>query len=177
MAPNTKKYVIAGLDGSGKTSILLSLQGVSNLLSYYALRPTLGLNIEQVLDKQSEISIWELGGQEEYRNTYFEEKKLAQFFEGMKKFIYVLDIQAINRYQESLHYLSLLQSSIINANPEEIIIFFHKFDPNLNSKPEYSEEKIRETLIRPIRKIFVNFTNLLFYKSTIFTVFQKSSII
>lgn len=177
MGKKSKKYVIAGLDNSGKTSILLSLQGNSNLLSYYSSRPTLGLNIEEILGKESDISIWELGGQEQYRETYFEEKKLPQYFQEMKKFFYVIDIQAIERYQNSINYLISLYPFIQKANPEEIIIFFHKFDPDLKTKSEYTDEKIREALITPIKNVFVNFKTIQFFKSTIFTVFQKSTIL
>jgi len=95
----------------------------------------------------------------------------------MKKCIYVIDIQATDRYEESLQYLTLLNPAIQKANPEEIIVFFHKYDPDLRTNPEYSDERIRGSLIRPIQEIFVNFRNIQFFRSTIFTIFQKSKII
>ena len=45
--PKPCKILIMGLDNSGKTSILLSLRKDTNLLSYCALKPTLGIDIKK----------------------------------------------------------------------------------------------------------------------------------
>jgi len=41
------KILIMGLDNSGKTSILMSLRENTNLLSYFSLKPTKGLSVEE----------------------------------------------------------------------------------------------------------------------------------
>ena len=82
----------------------------------------------------------------------------------------------MNRYSESLEYLTALSRFIKKANPEEILIFFHKFDPEIKTLPEFSDDRIRETLINPIKILMAESPSIQFYKSTIFTVFQKSSI-
>ena len=44
-----EKILVLGLDNSGKTSIVLALKGNENLLSYYSLKPTKGIQINKTV--------------------------------------------------------------------------------------------------------------------------------
>ena len=65
-----KKVIIVGLDNSGKSSIVLSIIGKINLINYMSLNPTLGPHIINFESLDSKYNIWDLGGQESFRDEY-----------------------------------------------------------------------------------------------------------
>ncbi len=168
----SKKIIIMGLDNSGKTSILLSLQRNTNLLSFYSLNPTRGLDIVKFMNQGANFNIWDFGGQEQYHNTYFE--RLDEYLTGIDKFIFVIDIQDVDRYDLALQYLKKIIIAIekkeINV---EISIFLHKFDPDLENEPEFTDEQLKVNLISKIQKIIPSKFSYGIFKTTIYTVFQK----
>jgi len=100
---NAKKVLIMGLDNSGKTSIVLCLRGVKNLSSFSSLNPTRGFKINKFQALGSEYSIWDFGGQEQFREGYLND--FQNHIKKTNKFIYVLDIQDQERFNKSLDYL------------------------------------------------------------------------
>lgn len=121
-----------GLDKAGKTSILLSLEKNTNLLSYCSLKPTPGINIVNLEDINSQFSIWDFGGQAQYRADYLE--NMDKYITGVDKIIFVLDVQDIERYELALQYLKDIVDCIkINEQNIDFSVFLHKFDPNLEN--------------------------------------------
>lgn len=57
----SKKVLIIGLDNSGKTSILLSLTKTTNLLSYFSIKPTKGIQISSIEDGERIVKVWDFG--------------------------------------------------------------------------------------------------------------------
>ncbi len=171
-----KKILIMGLDNSGKTSILLSLQRDTNLMSYYSLRPTRGLNIVNFEDHGTIFNIWDFGGQEQYRKSYLQ--RFNEYFSGVDKIIFVIDVQDTERYDIALQYLQLIINELQKQEYNvDFSIFLHKFDPNLENHPDFTDEKVTSNLLAKIEKIVPpNFEYHLF-KTTIFTIFQKRPII
>jgi len=166
-----KKIILVGLDNSGKTSILLSLTRNSNLLSYYSLKPTAGLNIVNYNDSDTVFNIWDFGGQEQYRKEYM--KKFDQYLDA-DKIIFVIDIQDTERYNLALNYLSEIVNLLQQKNLRiDFSIFLHKFDPSLERQVNFSDERIQNTLISKIQKIFPPNYPIEVFKTTIYTVFQK----
>lgn len=170
-----KKIVMAGLENSGKTSLIYVLSGAHNLLSYTSIKPTPGVKIHKLEPtKNMHMNIWELGGQETYRKKYFEKNLLPDYFELMSKFMYVIDVQDKTRYNDSFNYLKELVQ-FISALPQiEIVVFLHKFDPSLTNDKDYDRNTIEKELINPIVEIIPKKFKLEIYQSTIFTIFQKS---
>ena len=90
---NVAKILIMGLDNSGKTSILLSLQKKVNLLTYYSLKPTKGINIvkrdveeRKKLDKEAMFS--------KYAKQVSEESKInlgRPSIIGIEKSVYAVE--------------------------------------------------------------------------------------
>ena len=80
-----EKYLILGLNNSGKTSILLSLRTNANLFSFFSLKPTKGINIERYDLQESEVHIWDFGGQEQYRKDHV--INLPKYLEGVNKIV------------------------------------------------------------------------------------------
>ncbi len=165
-----KKFVFLGLDNSGKTCIVQSLQGERNLLSMYSMAPTHGV-INNNLDAQgNRYSVWDFGGQESYRKNYI--ANLKKYFQEIDKFIFVIDITDVERYDLALAYFEQLIVEV--AKNVEISVFFHKFDPQLETGEEHLLLSNAETLAKRIKAIVPAGRNRVnFFKTSIYTVFQK----
>ncbi|NVM53807.1 MAG: hypothetical protein HWN66_08910 [Candidatus Helarchaeota archaeon] len=172
------KILIMGLDNSGKTSILLSLQQRENqtkinLLTYYSLKPTPGINIVSIDKQDTRFNIWELGGQQQYRNEYLQD--LDKYIQETSKFIYVIDVQDIDRYAEALQYFADIFNHINDEDMQKIqlSIFLHKFDPGLDADEKFSYKTISLRLIDKISNIIPPTGSYNIFKTTIYTVFEK----
>jgi GTPase SAR1 family protein len=175
MKSNTRKIVLMGLDNGGKTSIILSLKGVKNLPAFSALSPTKNSQISKFNLLDTEFRIWDFGGQEQYRKDH-----LLAFREKLKetdKFIFVLDIQDIARYDLALDYLRKVSQLLIEHDIKvEFSIFLHKYDPDLHiTNPEITEDKI-EGIIKKIDLIMKEKLEYDLFKTTIYATFQKLKI-
>ena len=176
MTLSKKKFVLMGLDNSGKSSIILCLMGVKNLHAFSKLKPTINRHIWPKFDMaDTEFTIWDFGGQEQYREEY-----LANFEENFKqtdKFIFVIDVQDIERYDIALDYLNhIIQLFHKNEFKVDFSIFLHKYDPDLHDfMPEFSEDNIN-VLISKIDKVIDKNLDYNLFKTTIFTTFRKLKI-
>lgn len=166
------KILIMGLDNSGKTSILLGLLKKTNLLSYYALKPTQGLNITNLKEENKSYNIWELGGQEKYRDEYL--KDLRKYTQAADKIIFVIDVQDIPRYKMALDYLEKIMNYLksIEERPE-LSIFLHKFDPGLDEIETFSSESISTRLINRLSTIIPSKFDYHIFRTSIYTVFER----
>ncbi len=169
-----KKILLLGLDNSGKTSILLSLKEDINIMSFYALKPTKGVNIEDIEFQNTTISIWDFGGQEQYREEYL--RDFNKYAVKANKIIFVIDVQNRARYDLALNYLN----DIVNLLEKEdiyidISIFLHKYDPNLTKKKEFKDidKIVNFEMIKNIKQIISSKFNYDIFKTTIYTVFEK----
>ena len=168
----TKKILIMGLDNSGKTSILLSLQRNTNLLSYFTLKPTKGINIVNIEDHGSKFSIWDFGGQEQYRNGYIQ--RLDEYLRETGKIIYVIDIQDSDRYDKALEYLKIIVDGLQKTGDKiSFSVFLHKMDPELEGLERYSDKAISKTLLVKVDAIMPPDFAYDLFKTSIYTVFQK----
>ena len=171
----TKKIVLMGLDNSGKTSIVLCLKGVKNLSSFSSIKPTRGYEINKFNTLGSEFNIWDFGGQEQFREDYF--KNFMEHIKGTSKLIYVLDIQDRERYDLSLKYLAKIITLLIeNKLNLEFSLFLHKFDPDMEVINSEIKEEIAQPLIKKIENIIPQSIPYQIFKTSIYTVFQKSII-
>jgi GTPase Era involved in 16S rRNA processing len=167
-----KKILLLGLDNSGKSSIVLSMKGTNNLLSYMSLTPTQRRSIELISSGNTFFAVWDTGGQFSYRQLLLDQ--FQEYAINIDKVIFVIDIQAQDRYSESLEYLTQIIDKFqqIKIFPK-LFIFLHKFDPGLEEKIEYSPHVIRENLLSKIEVIIPSSFSPEFFKSTIYTVFHK----
>ncbi len=170
-----RKIVLIGLDNSGKTSIVLSLKGNRNLLSYYSLKPTPGLKVDEIISTNVKFNIWELGGQQIYIKKYLED--FTKFTENVDKIIFVIDVQDIPRYDMALGYFkNVIERYRSNKIFPEISLFLHKFDPNLEEEKDekYSDKTLNDKLVNKVVKIISSEFPLNVFKTTIYTVFRKA---
>lgn len=172
---SAKKIILMGLDNSGKTSITLSLQGIKNIPSFCALKPTKQYLINNFTKFDIEFSIWDFGGQEQLRKDYL--NNFNSYIKGTDKLIYVIDIQDTQRYDQTLTYLI----SIIDLLGRESLdidfsIFLHKYDPDLHITNKKLTEKVVNTFIEKLKEKIPSTFNYNLFKTTIYTLFQKSKV-
>src|SRR5271157_4804663 len=172
----SKKILLMGLDDAGKTSLYLILSKNANLLNYTKLRPTSGREIyPPIADGNDLYAIWDLGGQEQFRRQHLE--AMDENLKDIDKIIYVIDIQAIPRYDESLTYLEAIVEALNTRKIKvPISIFFHKFDKELEDKEDYKMDVLKERLIDKISTLLADFYFEIF-KTTIFTLFSKVKLV
>ncbi len=165
------KVLFLGLDNGGKTSIILSLKKDVNLLDYTSLEPTKKYEQKVFEDGENKISIWDFGGQQQYREDHL--KNLNVHLTEATKINYVIDIQDQLRYDLSLQYFEAILKVLKNENISiKLSIFLHKYDPHL----EFDEEIVSDLINKINDKIPPNFDFNIF-KTSIYTVFRKISVI
>lgn len=149
------KIVYAGLDYAGKTSFLKAIkEKYSEIIN---LLPTKGLERteEKLFSQQnSQISIWDLGGQKRYREKYIKQSKMYLY--NIDLLFYIIDVQDSKRIENSLE----LYKDIINSLKElgespPIVICLNKYDPDLKESTEINNnvEKLK-TQIRELSEDF-----------------------
>nr|MDO8113011.1 ADP-ribosylation factor-like protein [Candidatus Sigynarchaeota archaeon] len=124
-----KKIIFTGLDNSGKTSILLTLEAEKYIKAN--LKPTTFVDRKEFKFLDYIISTHDLGGQKKYLIKYL--KQPDKYFAGTDICIYVIDVQDLARYNETLEYAKdlLTQFDVLNIKPK-IYVFFHKAENMLN---------------------------------------------
>ena len=159
-----QKILLAGLDDAGKTSIIHSLNREFSKIG--SLFPTRLVSHHQFHFLGTKLSLWDLGGQSSYRIEYL--KKPDFYLTFTKILIFIMDIQNESRVKESITYLNnLIQSFKELKIFPSVFIFFHKFDPNLDSTIENSIiDLIEKTKTDINEKIKYNINN--FYCTSIY---------
>ena len=130
-----QKVLVAGLDNAGKTATLSKFGGRLGISETIATHPTRGVVRMKFGTSNLNLFIWDLGGQEEYRERYL--KNPEQYFIQLDLLLYVIDVQNPERFDESLEYLEKILDSIIMLEEKPyILIFIHKFDPDIKGDPK-----------------------------------------
>lgn len=158
------KILFTGLDGAGKTSIILTLKREFSKIAL--IEPTRGAQRSAFKLLGREISEWDLGGQKSYLISYL--KNPSKFFDDTEIAIYVIDILNDSRITESLSYLYDVIDKFKELKIEPPInIFFHKHDPKLI----YSIEKEIEHQINEVKQEIVEtveYKEIHFFKTSIY---------
>jgi len=130
-----QKVLVAGLDNAGKTATLSKFGGRLGISDMISTHPTKGVVRMKFGNKKLSLFIWDLGGQKEYRERYLDNPE--HYFIELDLLIYVIDVQDPDRFEESLEYFEKIIDSIIllEENPY-ILIFIHKYDPDLKNDPK-----------------------------------------
>jgi len=130
-----QKVLVAGLDDAGKTATLSKFGGRLGISDTIATHPTRGVVRMKFGTSNLNLFIWDLGGQEEYRERYLNNPE--QYFIQLDLLLYVIDVQNPERFDESLKYLDRILDSIIMLEEKPyILIFIHKFDPDIKGDPK-----------------------------------------
>ena len=171
---DTIKIVLIGLENSGKTSILNCLRGKKRISAFNNPKPTKGLDIQEFEALDSNYAIWDLGGQQSFRDDYFLDFK--KYITDTNKIIYVIDIQNTPRYEDALEYLKKVIDSIQDPETIDFSVFLHKFDPDLIFNPELNERTINDLVVK-VKEIFPPEFVYSLNKTSISAIFEKNALI
>jgi GTPase SAR1 family protein len=124
-----KKIVFTGLDNSGKTSIVATLEAERFIKAN--IKPTTFVERKEFKFLDYTIMIHDLGGQKKYLIKYL--KQADKFLDNTDVCIYVIDIQDFARFYETLEYAKDLfaQFTELNVKPK-IYVYLHKAETMLN---------------------------------------------
>jgi len=132
MSNSPKKLIFAGLDQAGKTTIYKATMEEMSVQELDQQRPTRGIERHNHDFLDHDFSVWDLGGQISYRETYLSKPEV---FNQTAALIFVVDIQDIDRLDEAYQYYVDIINILINVEPmPKLYVFFHKFDPELTGK-------------------------------------------
>ncbi|MHA1649322.1 MAG: ADP-ribosylation factor-like protein [Candidatus Helarchaeota archaeon] len=120
------KIVFAGLENSGKTSILYVLENKFSMLNP---PPTVGVERETFNVLGFPIICWDLGGQSKFRTAYLQHERT---FSDTDLLFFILDIQDRSRFGDAGDYFEEIITMFkkLDQTPP-IIICLHKADPDL----------------------------------------------
>lgn len=168
----SRKILVLGLDNSGKTSIILTFIGKSNLSYFTNLKDTNSPKIINFERNDSNFNIWDFGGKEEYRNEFL--NNFNKYINETEEIFYIIDIQDLKRYDLTIDYLNeiIKRIKLLNINME-ITVFLHKYDHDLfEINPNITETNI-DNLIVKIKEIISSDYFHEIYKTTVYTVLDR----
>jgi len=109
-----KKILVLGLDGAGKSSLLLAL---SKNDYDVAPTPTAGFNVISVQTNGTALNIWEIGGSDNTRKYW------SNFYADSDMLVFVVDSSAPHRMEEARTALhTVLQDDAIRQLPLLIVV-------------------------------------------------------
>ena len=144
-----QKIIVVGLDNAGKTAILTKFGGRLGIGDLASIKPTKGVARKHIKTCTIDLFIWDFGGQEALRKKYF--KNPEKYFLQIDLLIYVIDVQNSERFEQSFDYFNDILNMLITLeeNPY-ILIFVHKYDPDLRNDPtillnvEFLKDNLKE---------------------------------
>ncbi|MHA2393272.1 MAG: ADP-ribosylation factor-like protein [Promethearchaeota archaeon] len=159
------KILMAGLDDSGKTSFLLSVDRKYSKL--IGLKPTTGASIKSIEALGATIFIWDLGGQLVFRKKYINKAEIYLYEADL--LFYFIDIRNQTRFEESFEYLQNLKTVLKQFNQNTPIIYvLSKGDPDIVNTGEI------KTNIQTVKKRLAEISPdepLEFFTTSIFQIF------
>ncbi|MFX0073880.1 MAG: ADP-ribosylation factor-like protein [Candidatus Hermodarchaeota archaeon] len=122
------KILFAGLDNSGKTSFLLSVDRKFSKL--IGLSPTRGADVSSIEALGATIFLWDLGGQKKYHERYLNKAQIYLFEADL--LFYFIDIRDKARFEESIEYLTKMKNALaVLEQKTPIIYIFSKGDSDI----------------------------------------------
>ncbi len=130
------KILFTGLDKVGKTSFLHAVK--KRYSEIIKTLPTKGVarTEEKIFEEQnSTISIWDLGGQKQYREKFIEQRKIYLY--NVDLLFYIIDIQDSERIAESIELFKKVIGSLLELDEfPPIVVCLNKYDPDIKKSNE-----------------------------------------
>eukprot|EP01006_Ploeotia_vitrea_P056051 TRINITY_DN68058_c6_g1_i1.p1 TRINITY_DN68058_c6_g1~~TRINITY_DN68058_c6_g1_i1.p1 ORF type:complete len:187 (+),score=16.12 TRINITY_DN68058_c6_g1_i1:24-563(+) len=119
------RVLILGLDGAGKTSCLKQISGEDPMQT----SPTQGFNVKSVKVDETDLNVWDVGGQENLR-TYW-----SNYFANTDLLMYVIDSADTKRLEMAgVELNKLLEEDQLKEAP--VLIFANKQDLENAASPD-----------------------------------------
>jgi len=143
------KIILAGLDDSGKTSFIFTVDRKFSKLM--GLNPTMGAKVQSIQALGATLFLWDLGGQTHFRESYLTKSQIYIYESDL--IFYFIDVKNEERFEESLTYFKniyeILQTKLEQNTP--IIFIFSKGDPDiLKSKKIHQNIKFLQSELKKI---------------------------
>src|SRR5271157_4625995 len=183
-----EKILFTGLDNSGKSSIILSLQSKYSKIA--TLQPTRQTERTSFAYLGNRITRWDMGGQQRYRISYLQNP--GKYFDRTAICIFVVDVQDTERIDEALEYYQSVLNTFnqLNISPP-IYVFLHKADPEwMQSTEDYQasyvdslENRFRDAtgenfqLFFQITSIFDPWTVISSFSEVLLHLYPKSELV
>lgn len=158
------KIVFSGLDNSGKTSMILGLEKKYSRMTN--IQPTKGVNRTQSTILGMTISVWDLGGQQQYRQQYVKDAELYLF--DCDLIFYLIDARDANRFKESVDYYSQILHVLrkFEQNPP-VIVCLHKSEVSSDTDATNSLKDNIEQVRQMVEAVSEDFI-VKFFETSIF---------
>ncbi|MBY9014806.1 MAG: 50S ribosome-binding GTPase [Candidatus Lokiarchaeota archaeon] len=160
------KIILSGLDNSGKTSFIISVDRKFSKL--IGLKPTRGADVSSIEALGTTIFLWDLGGQRSYQEGYLNKSQIYLFEADL--LFYFIDIRDKERFNESIEYLKKIRTALKNLEQKTPIIYiFSKGDPDIINSVEIQSN------IKNIKKKLTNLSSNgspEIYVTTVFEIFS-----
>ena len=122
---NYRPILVAGLEGSGKSSLILSLKSMSTSVAPVS---TKGVQTDYIEFLKVNIPIIELGGSQEQREKYITEPQ--NFLKDAMLLIFVIDVTRPTKMNENIDYLEeLIESMKAVGELPNLRVLLNKYDP------------------------------------------------
>ena len=142
------KISLVGLSGCGKTSIYSTTLGGMTPLEVKHLGPTVMYEVKTHNYLGLQISLWDFGGQEKYRQSYLETPNILA---NTTMLIFILDLHHPEDFEKANDYFSDIYSAIREGGGDpKLHIFYHKYDTE-----DYQESLLQENLEKAKKLSFI----------------------
>lgn len=171
------KLAMLGMENAGKSTIVDYLtKGIDSVPKKPPdMHPTKNVAKNKVLLNEKDFVVWDFGGQEMYRNDYINNPD--KYFREVSYFYYVVDVQDYYRVMSSsMYFTGILQIIKKYSPPAEIIVLFHKMDPDFDtSKKEVKQQflKLTDKVLKANKKPITSYDTTIFDLTTINEAFSK----
>ena len=133
------KISLVGLAGCGKTSIYATTFAAKSPSETKDFAPTVMYEVRRHPYLGLNVSIFDFGGQAQYRNSYIEKPEI---FDETDVLIPIVDLHDPEKFETAKEYfLKILELFEKSGNKPKIIIFLHKYDTE-----EFNKEKLESNL-------------------------------
>ncbi|KAI3755423.1 hypothetical protein L1987_55221 [Smallanthus sonchifolius] len=130
LAKRDIKFLMLGLDDSGKTAILYKLK----LGDFVASVPTIGFNVEALEYKNTRFTVWDVGGQDSIRSLW------RYYYRSTHALIFVVDSNNKQRIYQAQNELQRLLNED-ELSDATILVFANKQDlPNAMNVSEIADK-------------------------------------
>jgi GTPase SAR1 family protein len=130
------KIAVIGLNNAGKTTLIRTLQ--HELKAGESLAPTRQVERNQFDLFGQSGSIWDYGGQAQYRETYC--AKPERFFADIRYMFFVFDVQESSTLPDALEYFKVSYEHVKSLSKNVLVtVLFNKMDPHMIDVPEYKQ--------------------------------------
>ncbi|MBY9004086.1 MAG: hypothetical protein KGD73_08960 [Candidatus Lokiarchaeota archaeon] len=130
------KILFTGLDSTGKTSFLLSVDRKYSKL--IGVKPTLGAKVRSIEALGASIFLWDLGGQVNLRQKYLNKAHIYLYEADL--IFYFIDIKDKKRFEESIEYLQNIQKALNTFEQLTPIMYvLSKSDPDIIQLPDIKD--------------------------------------